>query len=72
MAAQLRAAAAETPYPAMREHYLERAAEWSVDTGTKMMMALWLKENCEPRPKRKMANGDTSKLRRWNRANKTA
>jgi hypothetical protein len=56
MAHQHREAAAETPYPEMREHYLEMAAAWKVDTGTLVMVELWTKDNCEPRPARRRPN----------------
>jgi hypothetical protein len=69
MARELRELAAETPHQVMSEHYQEKAQGWQVDTGTRVMVDLWTRENCEPRPIRRPANGDITRLRRWQRIN---
>lgn len=54
--------------PTMAEHYHEKAEGWAVDTGTRVMVELWTKDNCEPRPARRKANTDEARLRRWQKA----
>ena len=72
MARQYREAAALTGNEELREHYLEKAAAWKVDTGTMVMLGLWEKENCPPRPARRRANTWEEKLKRWEAAQKAA
>jgi hypothetical protein len=72
MARELRELAAETPYPVMSEHYQSKAQGWAVPAGNRVMVALWTKENCEPRPARRPASGDITRLRRWEKASKVA
>lgn len=69
MARELRELAAETPHQGMSEHYQEKAQGWAVPTGNRVMVELWYRENCEPRPARRPANGDITRLRRWKRIN---
>jgi hypothetical protein len=72
MARELRelAQANQVKCPTMAEHYQERAQGWAVDTGTLVMVELWTTDNCPARPTGRPANGDITKLRRWNKANK--
>jgi hypothetical protein len=56
--------------PTMAEHYQEKSQGWAVDTGTRVMVELWAKDNCEPRPARRRPNGEITRLRRWNKAAK--
>jgi hypothetical protein len=74
MARELRELAAETAEQSltMSEHYLDKAQGWAVHTGNRVMVGLWTRDNCEPRPARHLASGDITKLRRWEKASKVA
>lgn len=68
MARQYREDVAGAICPDLAEHYEEKAAAWQVDTGTRIMVELWTKENCPPRPRRRPARTEDVMLRRWERS----
>lgn len=58
-----------TTEPDRAEIWVEKADRYLDHTlGNRVMVELWTKDNCPPRPRRRRANTEDVQLRRWEKA----